>query len=230
MKDIILLHGAIGAADQLQPLANALQQKQFNVYSFSFSGHGKIPFGDKFEIPQFALELDHFILQNRLQQPSVFGYSMGGYVALYLAHTKPALIGNIITLGTKFSWSAEIAAKEVNMLDAAIITGKVPKFAAALQARHGADWKILLQKTAEMMLGLGSNPVLTEAVLSSLEHKVLIGLADHDTMVSLEETVAAFRQLKHADMYMLPGTKHPIETVNVGLLAEVIGNSLYSES
>lgn len=226
MKDIILLHGAIGAADQLEPLAEALAQKQFKVHHLSFSGHGHLPFAGRFGIEQFAQELEQVITEKRLEQPAVFGYSMGGYVALYLAKTKPGLIGKIMTLGTKFSWSPEIAAKEVKMLDAATIREKVPKFAVALEARHGGTWEVLLQKTADMMIGLGNDPVLKEADLATISHPTWIGLADQDNMVSLEETRTAFKQLQQGGMYMLPNTKHPIETVNPELLSEIIRQHL----
>lgn len=222
MKDIILLHGAIGAADQLEPLAVALEHNHFTVHRFSFSGHGHLPFAHRFGIGQFAEELEQIIREKGLEQPAVFGYSMGGYVALYLAKTKPDLVGKIMTLGTKFSWTPEIAAKEVNMLDAKTITEKVPKFAAALKARHGNAWELLLQKTAEMMIGLGNDPVLKEADLATIAHPAWIGLADQDNMVSLEETRAAFKQLPQGGMYMLPNTKHPIETVHTALLSAMI--------
>lgn len=222
MKSIILLHGAIGADDQLVALGNALAAKQANVHRFSFSGHGKTPFRDRFGIEAFASELEQYINDHQLSRPDVFGYSMGGYVALYLAKSKRGFLGKIVTLGTKFAWSPEIAAKEIKMLDAATIMEKVPKFAAALEARHGAEWQRLLKETAMMMTALGADPALKESDVSSIENKVLIGLADHDTMVTLDETLAVYKQLKQADMYMLPATKHPIETVNTALLAEII--------
>jgi esterase/lipase len=222
MKNIILLHGAIGAKDQLEPLAIELKQQGYNVFTLSFSGHGQTPFQTHFGIEQFALELEQFITVNHLQQPTVFGYSMGGYVALYLAKQQPTLLGNIITLGTKFEWSPEISAKETKMLDSKTIIEKVPKFAEALQKRHGQDWELLLQKTAEMMLSLGNKNALSLNDFTSIENKVLIGLADKDNMVTLEETTAVYKQLKNGAMYMLPNIKHPIETVNVGLLGRII--------
>jgi esterase/lipase len=222
MKNIILLHGAIGAKDQLEPLAIELKQNGYTVYTLSFSGHGQTPFQTHFGIEQFALELEQFIKENNLQQPTVFGYSMGGYVALYLAHQQPTLLGNIITLGTKFEWNPEISAKETKMLDSKTILEKVPKFAEALQKRHGKDWELLLQKTAEMMLSLGNKNALSLNDFTSIENKVLIGLADKDNMVTLEETTAVYKQLKNGAMYMLPNIKHPIETVNVGLLGRII--------
>ena len=222
MKNIILLHGAIGAKDQLEPLAVELKQQGYHVHTLSFSGHGKTPFATNFGIEQFALELEQFITTHDLQKPTVFGYSMGGYVALYLAKQQPNLLGNIITLGTKFEWSPEISAKEVKMLDSKTIIEKVPKFAEALQKRHGNDWELLLQKTAEMMLGLGNKNILSLNDFTAVENKLLIGLADKDNMVSLEETTAVYKQLKNGAMYMLPNTKHPIETVNCVLLSKII--------
>ena len=223
MKTIILLHGAIGANDQLEPLVKELTQKDFQVFSFNFSGHGKKPFQNNFGIEQFANELEQFITTQHLEKPNVFGYSMGGYVALYLAHKQPTLLGNIITLGTKFEWTPEIAQKETKMLDAKTILGKVPKFAEDLKTRHGNEWELLLSKTAEMMLSLGTNNVLALNDYTTIENKILIGLADKDTMVSLAETTAVYKQLKNSAMYMLPNTKHPIETVNVSLLGKIIG-------
>lgn len=222
MKNIILLHGAIGAKDQLEPLAVELKQHGYNVFTLSFSGHGQTPFATNFGIEQFALELEQFIKVNNLQQPSVFGYSMGGYVALYLARQQPTLLGNIITLGTKFEWSPEISAKETKMLDSKTIIEKVPKFAETLQKRHGQDWELLLQKTTGMMLSLGIKNALSLNDFTTIENNVLIGLADKDNMVSLEETTAVYKQLKNGAMYMLPNTKHPIESVNVKLLSLVI--------
>jgi len=222
MKNIILLHGAIGAKDQLELLTDELGQQECNIYTLNFSGHGRTPFQAQFGIEQFASELEQFVLQNNLEKPMIFGYSMGGYVALYLAFTRPGMLGNIISLGTKFEWNPEVSAKETKMLDSKTIIEKVPKFAEVLQKRHGNDWKILLQKTAEMMVNLGNKNALSRNDFTSIENKVLIGLADKDNMVSLEETTSVYKQLKNGAMYMLPNTKHPIESVNVKLLAKII--------
>ncbi len=224
MKSVILLHGAIGAKDQLEPSGKELIQQGFQVLSFNFSGHGKMPFQKNFGIEQFALELEQFITTHKLEKPTVFGYSMGGYVALYLAHKQPTLLGNIVTLGTKFEWTPEIAEKETKMLDAKTILEKVPKFAEDLKRRHGNDWELLLTKTAEMMLSLGANNALSLNDYASIEHKILIGLGDKDSMVSLAETTIVYKQLKNGVMYMLPNTKHPIETVNVSSLAKIIND------
>lgn len=222
MKQIILLHGAIGASDQLSPLALELKNIGYESFTLDFSGHGEKAFTNGFGIPAFSDELESFIESNKLKQPHVFGYSMGGFVALYLASKRQDLLGSIVTLGTKFEWSPEIAAKEIKMLDPVTISEKVPKFAEALEKRHGEKWKLLLQKTAEMMLELGRNNALTENEFAKISNRVLIGLADNDTMVSRDETNFVAANIRNAKQFGLAETKHPIETVNPKQLGEII--------
>lgn len=225
-SEIVLLHGALGASDQLIPLSQSLQSKGFKVFSHSFSGHGKTPFRDNFNISQFSNELKDLILENKLVRPNVFGYSMGGFVALKLAKTEPALIGKIITLGTKFKWTKEIAEKEIQNLNPEVIEQKVPKFAQTLETRHGAGWKELLKKTATMMIEMGNkNPLLLED-FKTITNNVKLGLGEFDQMVSLEETVEVQALLGNSNLYRISGAKHPIETVDPDVLTGIISEFL----
>lgn len=222
MKKIILLHGAIGSKDQLEELAKAFKTKNFEPFLFNFSGHGGTEFNEKgFSISVFVEELQNFIEEKKLNGAHIFGYSMGGYVALYLASQKENLVGKIITLGTKFSWSKETAEKEIKLLDIKIINEKVPKFAEALKIRHGNNRDMLLNKTSEMMLELGRHNILNAENFSKIKNEVLLGVADKDNMVSAEETLFVYRHLTNASMYMLPDTKHPIETVDKQLFCKI---------
>ena len=72
------------------------------------------------------------------------------------------------------------------------------------------------------MLSFENRNALSLNDFASIENKVWIGLADKDNMVSLEETTTVYNQLKNCAMYMLPNTKHPIETVNVKLFSQVV--------
>lgn len=224
MQNIILLHGALGASTDLEPLSNALKHHGFNVYSFSFSGHGKMAFQPDFSIDQFSKELEDFIRSQKLEKVNVFGYSMGGYVALNLAVKQTGLLNKIITLGTKFNWSEEVVAKETKQLNTEVIQQKVPAFAKMLEEKHGSSWKELLSATGKMMRKIGKADALNAQTLSQLEIPVLIGLADKDYMVSFEETMVAYKALTKGAMFMLPQTKHPIETANTDLLSKLIGD------
>lgn len=223
MQPILLLHGAIGSSVQLQPLADILSG-HYDVHLFNFPGHGGTPPQDEpFSIKTFAAATLKYIQENKLNDLIVFGYSMGGYVALYLAKENPQLFAKIITLGTKFHWNESTAAKEVKMLNADTIAVKVPAFASALEKMHAPnDWKQLLGNTADMLSGMGKdNPLKTEDY-SSINTSLLIMLGDRDSMVTLDETVNVYRQLPNAQMAVLPGTPHPIEKVNAEMLAYFI--------
>jgi pimeloyl-ACP methyl ester carboxylesterase len=219
MQPLLLLHGAIGAADQLHALADRLSSR-YRIYALDFSGHGGKPFGDEpFSIALFAKDVLEFIEAEQLQKVSIFGYSMGGYVAMYLAKNYPDKINRVVTLATKFHWDETIAAREVQMLNPDKIEQKLPAFAESLQQRHAPnDWKKVLKKTADMMLSLGSNNILKPEDHTVIAIPSLLLLGDRDKMVSLEETVAVYKSLPNGQMGIIPGTPHPIEQVDIAML------------
>ncbi len=227
MRSLVLLHGALGIKDQLEPLELALQS-DYRIYRFNFPGHGGEPIHPfQFSITGFAEALQHFVRQNNLSNPSVFGYSMGGFVALHAAAQKLVAFEKIITLATKFDWSPEIAMKETAMLNTGVIETKVPAFAETLSKRHAPqDWKEHLELTAQLMINLGNNNPLTAALLAALEQPCLLMLGDNDKMVSKQETQEVAELIPAAQLKILPETSHPIEKVNIDSLAEAIHSFL----
>jgi pimeloyl-ACP methyl ester carboxylesterase len=159
----------------------------------------------------------------QLEQVTIFGYSMGGYVALWLSYLHAHRAERIITLGTKFDWSIESAEKEVKKLNAEKIQEKVPAFARILEHRHAPnDWKELLNKTAEMMLGLGEAPLLTESILRQIETPTLICLGDVDDMADRNYSEEVATYLPNGSFNLLKSTPHPIEKCDLDMLTELI--------
>ncbi len=227
MQAILLLHGAIGAADQLSLLEEELTGS-FTVYSLNFSGHGgsQLTAGN-FSIKLFASEVIEFLDKKEINNIHIFGYSMGGYVAMYLAKYHPERINKIITLATKFNWDETIAANETKMLNAQKIEEKLPDFAAALQKRHAPnDWKIILEKTAAMLVEMGKDNPMKPGDYSAIQHPVLLILGDRDKMVTLDETVEVYKNLLKAQLAILPNTAHPIEIINQARLVYEIKSFL----
>lgn len=227
MQAILLLHGAIGAADQLSLLEEELAGS-FAVHRLNFSGHGGFPFAaENFSIKLFATEVITFLDKKGIASISIFGYSMGGYVAMYLAKYHPERVNKIITLATKFTWDETIAANERKMLNAEKIEEKLPAFAAALQKRHDPNnWKSVLEKTAAMLIEMGKDNPLKPGDYPTIPHPVLLMLGDRDNMVTLDETVAVYKNLSKAQLAILPSSAHPIEMVNQTRLAYEIRSFL----
>lgn len=228
MLPVLLLHGALGAKSQFKPMETALQSAGYRTLTLNFSGHGGEPYAEAFGIETFADDIRRFLDRQGVSSAHCFGYSMGGYVALYLALQEPARLGKIVTLGTKFDWSVASALHETEKLDPEKIVAKVPAFARILETRHG-DWVTLIRKTAAMMTQLGEKPLLSRRELSTIQHQVLVMLGDRDDMAdrSFSEHVAA--TLPSGAFMLLQDTPHPLEKSDPTQLSQRIVQFLGSE-
>ncbi|MBK8485501.1 MAG: alpha/beta fold hydrolase [Saprospiraceae bacterium] len=219
MQTIILLHGALGSKEQMSPLANLLSI-HFNVHILEFSGHGKSEDSEnEFKIPQMAQELNDYIQFQQIDKPFIFGYSMGGYVALYHAFLFPDKTEKIITLATKFDWNLESATKEANQLNPDIMQTQIPAFVELLEIRHGSKWSNVVQKTARMMIELADSNLLNPNTLSTIKTTSLICLGDKDKMVTFIESEQTASALQNATLKILKDTPHPFERVKLDNLA-----------
>jgi pimeloyl-ACP methyl ester carboxylesterase len=216
-KYLILLHGALGSAAQLEPLKNELKGN-YQVHSFNWIGHGGTPIPADMCMENLVDQLINYIHREIPPdaQLTLFGYSMGGYAALMLASRNIFPLQQIITLGTKLYWSPEIALKEIGMLNPETIEQKLPAFAKELELRHAPqDWKKLMSATADLMTDLGANHYLKDEVLAGIEVPCKLMIGDRDKMMSLQETIEGYRKLSQASLSILPNTPHPIERVSL---------------
>lgn len=222
-KHLLLLHGAIGSSQELVPLAAALED-EYTIHLFDFPGHGGKQLPDKpFSIGLFADAALAYITQKQLEKVTVFGYSMGGYVGLYLARHYPEHIEKVICLGTKFRWTETIATQETKMLDPTLIAAKVPAFAETLASRHAPNnWQDVLRRTSDMLLEMGKDNPLTEEDYAAIHCPCLIMVGDRDKMAPAEESLPVYRALPDAAFAVLPRTPHPIEKVDISLPAHLI--------
>jgi pimeloyl-ACP methyl ester carboxylesterase len=225
-RDLVLLHGALGDANQLAPLAAKLGSRRITV--LELEGHGTTPFRDRpLRMESLATAVIEAMDERGIARADFFGYSMGGYVALLVAASAPDRVERVATLATKLAWTQEIAARETTMLDPATIRAKVPKFAAALEARHtGGGWEQLLAQTADLMHALGNRPPLTDDVLASIAKPVRIAVGDRDATVSIDESAAAVRKLPQGELEVHPRTPHPFEKAPLDRIARSLDEFL----
>ncbi len=224
MQDLILLHGALGSNEQFSELIKHLEAN-FTVHLLNFEGHGGGNIPQKFSIELFAENTFQFISENKIENSFVFGYSMGGYVALKLAIQFPNMLKKIMTLGTKFEWSPEAAEKEIKLLNPDLIEIKIPRFADMLRKRHSpADWKIVMVRTAEMMKDLGNEKAIKQEDYKKINIPVLISIGSEDKMVTINESKSTAEKLSNGKCKVINGFPHPIEMVNPEDLAREMIN------
>lgn len=223
MKDLLLLHGALGHPQLFDALDEPLS-RHFRLHKINFLGHGRSA------IPASGLRIDGYVdqveayrHQQGLETVSVFGYSMGGYVGLAWAARAPQRVDSLLTLATKMEWSEQTVQQEAGRLNPEKIKEKVPGFAAKLAELHGAhQWENLLHSIAGLMHHLGKYPLLPPAVLKRIEARVQLMVGDRDNMVSMEETRAAAETIPGASFAVLPDTAHPLEKVRHELLVPLL--------
>lgn len=221
MPHLILLHGALGHSDIFNPYLEKLS-RNFTVHSLLFSGHGNTELPeDGLSIEKYTQELAAYCKEHSLADVSIFGHSMGGYVALCYAMKVPENVNSVITLGTKFDWTEEQALKESKMLNPDVILEKIPQYAQLLESQHGLKWKQLLPAIADLMIDLGKNPPLKNNT-ATINTPVQIMVGDKDNMVTIEESVNIYRSLPNAKLAILPDTKHPMDKVRPSLLLNLI--------
>lgn len=90
---------------------------------------------------------------------------------------------------------------------------KIPKYAQYLEQLHGEKWVSVVQKTAAMMLEMGSKPPLTSTDLEKIPSKVVCLRGANDAMVNVEETMWATNLLPSAEYMEIPNWQHPIDRI-----------------
>lgn len=221
-KTILLLHGALGSKKQFSSHSDSLSE-DYDVHAINFSGHGGERVNKPFSMKLFMQDVIDYIDQNQLRNIHIFGYSMGGYVALKLAASGAEYIQSITTLGTKFDWSEKATEKELKMLNPEKIEEKVPQFAASLKAEHQVDnWKKVVEQTAQMMILLAQKEQLTANDLQKINIPVTVALGEGDQMVSQAESKWAVGHLPNSTFKLIKNCPHPLHQVPIDELQKLI--------
>lgn len=223
MQNILFLHGALATKIQFNPLITLLEPN-YTCHALNFAGHGGEivpPAGLTFET--FAKNILDYLDKNKIEKTNLFGFSMGGYAAMYFAKQYPNRVEKIITLNVKFNWDPISTAKETGMLDPDKMLEKIPGFANNLIMQHGMLlWKNLLKQTSDMMNKLAETVVMSKEEIAEIKAPTLLCVGDRDQTSSIGETREVYKLLPNAQFMVLPGTAHPFEKVNLHLINEVV--------
>lgn len=200
---------------------------KYHVHIINLPGHGVDSGHDAaFNMQSLVDVVANEIREKQLKEVIVFGFSMGGYIGMCLAKQHPALISTLITIGTKYEWSTDIALAQAGFFDTNTIEAKQPAFAAQLSALHGENWKSVVEKTGHLIQALGNTPLLHDDDYKNISCPTMIMLGDKDRMVTLAETIHVFKQLPNGSLCILPKTPHPFEQLDGAVLSNIVKHFL----
>ncbi|MCS6904401.1 MAG: alpha/beta hydrolase [Bacteroidia bacterium] len=220
---LLLVHGALGNKEMFKPIARVLESF-YTLHLVELEGHGNTPIQQyEFSVYGFVKQVEDYIYAHQLEGAYYFGYSLGGYIGLVLAAEKPGLLTKVFALATKLAWDGNIAQKEADALHPTTLLEKNPSYIKTLGELHPAtEWQNLVSNTARLMLELGENPILCKELLKSISIPVRLAVGDKDRLISLEETIQAYRALPMGQLQVFPRTPHAWEKMKYPLILHAI--------
>ncbi|KAK6541697.1 hypothetical protein TWF694_007490 [Orbilia ellipsospora] len=98
-EPIIFMHGLFGSKSNNRGISKMLA-KDLNrsVYALDLRNHGESPHAYPHTYTAMANDVEHFIQDHNLQNPTLIGHSMGAKVAMSVALRQPSLIQDIIAV------------------------------------------------------------------------------------------------------------------------------------
>jgi len=96
-KPLLILHGLFGSLDNWMTLAKEWSN-QHEVWLIDQRNHGQSPHSNDFSYTVMAQDLDSFIQEHQIYQPTIIGHSMGGKTAMEFAVNSPESVGQLIVV------------------------------------------------------------------------------------------------------------------------------------
>lgn len=213
-ETLLLLPGLLGSiSSQWRNFAKPLAA-EFTLLLMDLRGHGRSTNNAQTLHPGHMLQ-DVVGLLDHLGIPRVhaIGYDFGGYLALLLALNQPRRVASLIMHGTKFYWTAEVADKARAQLNPDSLAAATPAYADQLVQEHGGrQWRELVRQGADLVAVLAQEGV-TEKMAAQVQCPALVSLGDRDELVPLAEAHRLSRVLYRGGLLVLPGVRHPYQTI-----------------
>lgn len=220
-EPLLLLHGngaAIGSfSSQIPELS-----KHFKVIAVDSRAQGKSTDSDaEITYALMASDMSALIDQLHLGSVDVVGWSDGGNIGLELALAHPEQVKKLVTFGANYTHVDYEAPPDKIVMQPDDPRLQNTKAAIAVAAKSRPQLSPAVQKKLSDLME--KYPNITTAQLQTIKTPVLVVAGDHDA-IKLEQTISLFRNLPHAQLWIVPGATHFVameqpETVNREIIA-----------
>ena len=211
---LLLLPGLLGAINSswrsfLRPLS-----ADFMVVYPDLRGHGRSTNNaSNLDLETMMFDLSGLLDSLSVDVVNIVGYSLGGYLGLMLALKEPRRVASVIMHATKFYWTEDAVAKMHKQLDPDYMAQKVPTYADQLVQDHGArHWRVLVRQAVDLISYMVRDGV-SERMASHTQCPVLVSVGDRDELVHINEALRLARLFPKGELIVLPGVRHPIQTL-----------------
>lgn len=219
---LVVLHGALGSTTLETDRLIRHWEHDHRVLGLDFEGHGAS--GDTGRVPSWEEFVDNVRAvceALELRDAALFGFSMGGGVALAAAHALPECFDRVAVHAVNVQWSPEEVSPMVDPMAPERMAQERPFWAQRLQETHGDRWRTLVDRTVAFTRALPNRHVSDE-VLRAIRQPVLVSAGDQDRVFDLRHPLHLRRVLPDARLWVLPGLGHPIQGLDASPFARTV--------
>ena len=234
---LVLIHGGFGVAGMFAQLIPALAAT-CQVIAVELQGHGHTADIDRpFSLTAMADDVAALIQHLGFAQADIFGYSLGGVVALQCAIRHSNVVRKLIFLSAPYKTEGWYPGERAAMhaMDAEAMVGTIMHQAYMSIAPQPQDWPVLVGKTRHLLV---EQPFDFTAEVAALQVPTLIVAGDADNIppshaVEMFELLGGGQQPSWpgqedgaqrtpSQLAILPGADHYSIFMRVDLLMPVV--------
>jgi pimeloyl-ACP methyl ester carboxylesterase len=206
-EPLLLLHGNSGSIKTMEYQIPDLS-KHFKVIAVDSRAQGKSTDSNR-EITYALMASDMSELIEKLKLGSVYvvGWSDGGNIGLELALNYPDKIKKLITFGANFTWENFFATPDSVTMDPN--DPLIVKVSPILKKYKAGMDKIPPEIKKKLATLVEKFPNITEEQLRQIKIPVMVVAGDHD-LINIDHTVTLFKNLPHAQLFIVPGAAHTV--------------------
>lgn len=227
---LVVLHGMFGnVSHKMNPFIRRWEHS-FHVIGIDLPGHGKS--GVLQEAAEgwdtYASSLITVLDGLSIERPAVFGYSMGGSVALAAAAEHPERLGPLVVHATTSRWTEEEVTQTVDVLDLTRLEQEEGPWLKQLAKMHGENqWRSLIEEMRAFVRGLHRpEHAISDVALQRIQQPVLVSHGDRDRAFELQHPLHLYETLPDARLWILPDVGHAIQDVDPTTFVESTGRFL----
>jgi pimeloyl-ACP methyl ester carboxylesterase len=190
---LVLLHGAFMNIDALGPLLPALADTR-QVIAVELEGHGRTADLDRpLRYSQMAEDVAGLMRALSIPRADVFGFSLGGTVALAVAARHPSLVRKLVVVSAGYDQAGYYPSVIASFpgMSATAMAGTPMERAYRARAPHPDHWPAFVEKMKQLQTEFRG---LTADEVRGIEAPALVVAADAD-LVRAEYMVEMYRLL-----------------------------------
>lgn len=214
-EPLLLLHGGYGSIETMSGMIAAFSKK-YQVIALDSRSQGRTTDSDEKELTyaQMALDVNGFMDKLHINKAMFVGWSDGGNIALELAIVHPEKMDKAVILGSNF------LGEKYGIVLPIDTTWKMnpqdPLFAKTKSKlanyfttydRMAPDKSKIASAKKKVADNAFNNPNISIQQLNAIQVPFLVMAGDHDMFI-IDHTVALYKNLPKASLYIVPDASH----------------------